>query len=184
MLIAFSSRSPCCYSPSVAPPFTSGLSCPGAVSICAGEPDQAQEVMDYIQHRYFISIQNRLEFRCRRQLPKLFLKKWQTGICTATAHHAADKRWSVRLRPCTAAHSRAPSVDTSKNDGSCTGYTRKGKGAEGPPDAYVLHGVLTSVVQINRWIGLKRAAMLTVEFRGYKSVANQWNWVLQISCWY
>lgn len=106
MLIAFSSRSPCCYSPSVAPPFTSGLSCPGAVSICAGEPDQAQEVMDYIQHRYFISIQNRLEFRCRRQLPKLFLKKWQTGICTATAHHAADIRWSVRLRPCTAAHLR------------------------------------------------------------------------------
>lgn len=47
----------------------------------------------------------------------------------------------------TAAHLQ---VDTSKNDASCTGSTRKGEAAEGPPDASVPHGLLTSVVQINR----------------------------------
>lgn len=76
MLILFSSFSPSCYSPSVPPPFTSGLSCvsPGAVSICAGEPDQTQEIMDYIQHYCFISIENCLSLRYRRQLPQLFKK--------------------------------------------------------------------------------------------------------------
>lgn len=76
MLISFPSVSPSCYSPSVPLTFTSGLSCvsPGAVSICAGEPDQAQEVTDYIQHHCFISTQSHLRLRYRRQLPKLFYK--------------------------------------------------------------------------------------------------------------
>lgn len=47
-------------------------------------------------------------------------------------------------------HSCAHLVDTSKNGDSCAGYTGNREAVEGPPDASMLHKVLTSVVQINR----------------------------------
>lgn len=64
------------YRPSVPPLFTSGLSCvsPGAVSICAGEPELAKEVMDYIRRRCFISIEKCLRLQYRRKRPELFYK--------------------------------------------------------------------------------------------------------------
>lgn len=115
VLISFPSLSPSCYSPSVPPTFTSGLSCvsPGAVSICAGEPDHAQEVMDYIQHHCFISIQNCLGLRYRRQLPKLFL-------CVSG------------FLPCTAAHIRL----TPRKTPTAACYSRKREAVEGPHAAW------------------------------------------------
>lgn len=138
MLISFPSLSPSCYRPPVPLSFTSGQSCvsPGAVSICTGVPDQAQDVMDYIQHRCFISIQN-----CLGHI-RLTPRK------TATAEPVTlgnAKRWKVLP---------------------------------------MHHTAWSSVVQIKRWIGINCTAMLTVELRGYDSVANQWNWLLQISWGY